>query len=170
MAVTEAQTADWENHHIEGFARAAIERGEDGYFNAPLISHIGGNLWVGGCRDGVRLDDDFKYVVSLYPWEKYALGPDTKRVEVKMYDAGYVDGDVVNNIATMAHDFMLLGKTLIHCQAGLNRSNLIAAAVLIKDGHTPEYSIDLLREKRSPLALCNWTFEDWLLDGNVEIA
>lgn len=166
MAVNE--TADWTSHHIEGYARAAEERGENGYFNAPLISHIGGNLWVGGCRNGVRLDDDFKHVISLYKWERYVLGPDTEYHEFTMYDSGAeVDSDFVNDIAHLAWECMAEGKTLIHCQAGLNRSNLIAAAALIKDGHTPEDAIEVLREKRSPMVLCNWVFEDWLLDGMV---
>lgn len=51
---------------------------------------------------------------------------------------------------------------LIHCQAGLNRSGLLAARTLMKRGHTADEAIALLREKRSPLVLCNDAFENWL--------
>lgn len=163
------ELADWQNHHIEGYARAAIEAGQDGHFSAPLISHIGGNLYVGGCIDGVRLDDDFAHVVSLYKWERYALGPETKRHEYEMYDA--VDMPPANLVAAIALDVVRYvgeGKTLVHCQAGLNRSNLIAALALIygaldPSGMQPADAIALLREKRSPVVLCNQTFERWLL-------
>lgn len=156
--------ADWESHHIEGYAVAAREKGEDGYFNAPLISHIEGNLYVGGCINGVALPDDFAHVVSLYKWERYDIGPGTERTEVTMYDSGDVpDAEQIDALADIVVAGLRDGKTLVHCQAGLNRSNLIAASALIKMGRTPQEAIDLLREKRSPVVLCNQAFERWLL-------
>ena len=162
-------TANWQDHHIEGYARAALERGQNGHFSAPLISHIEDNLYVGGCIGGVRLDDDWQTVVSLYKWERYALGPDTERVEVTMYDAGEVpDVDQLHELAdTVSAALDRGGKVLVHCQAGLNRSNLVTALALIKRGRSPEDAIALLREKRSPVVLCNAAFEAWLLDSEV---
>lgn len=161
-----ALQANWQDHHIEGYARAAFEAGRDGRFNAPLISHIEDNLYVGGCIDGVRLDDDFQTVVSLYRWERYALGPDTERVEVEMYDAGVVpDENQLHELAdTVVAALERGGKVLVHCQAGLNRSNLVTALALIKRGRTPSEAINLLREKRSPVVLCNQAFENWLTE------
>lgn len=163
------QKADWQNHHIEGYARAAMERGQDGRFSAPLISHIKDNLWVGGCINGVTLPDDFKHVVSLYKWERYKLGPDTTRAEFTMYDSADMENDEqLHKIADYANECLKDGKTLIHCQAGLNRSNLISALALIKQGFLPEDAIKLLREKRSPVVLCNEAFENWLLTQRPE--
>jgi hypothetical protein len=156
--------ADWQNHHIEGYAIAAIEAGRDGHFQAPLISHIEGNLYVGGCIDGVRLEDDFRHVVSLYPWERYAIGPDTRLHEYEMYDATEVpDETLLIGIADDVNRYLIEGKTLVHCQAGLNRSNLVAALALIRGGRPPAAAVALLRSKRSPVVLCNQTFESWLL-------
>jgi protein-tyrosine phosphatase len=50
------------------------------------------------------------------------------------------------------------GKTLVHCQAGLNRSGLVAAVALMKLGRTADEAIKLLRDSRSPMVLCNDTF------------
>ena len=156
--------ADWQSQHIEGIARAAYERGEDGHFDAPLISEIKPNLWVGGYLP-VELPQDFTHVLSLYRWGKYKFGPNTEHREVEMYDSGDVpDVDQMNELAdwvNAAHDAG--GKVLVHCQAGLNRSNLITALALIKNGMPPDEAIALLREKRSPLVLCNAAFETWLL-------
>jgi protein-tyrosine phosphatase len=163
----EKYAADWQSHHIEGYAHAAIEAGRDGYFNAPLISHIEGNLYVGGCINGVRLDEDFAHVVSLYKWERYTLGGNTRRIEVEMYDASDVPAaEQIDWIAEHVVKSLAEGKTLVHCQAGLNRSNLIAAAALVKMGRTPAEAIALLRERRSPVVLCNRAFEAWLLGGD----
>jgi protein-tyrosine phosphatase len=161
--------ADWENHHIEGYARAAMEAGEDGHFKAPLFSHIEDNLYVGGCIDGVRLPDDFQTVVSLYQWERYALGPNTERVEVEMYDAGEIpDESQLHELADTVNAALDRGgKVLVHCQAGLNRSNLVTALALIKRGRTPEQAIALLREKRSPVVLCNRAFSRWLVQQSA---
>lgn len=131
--------ADLDAHHIEGYARAAIDRGQDGRFHVPLISHIEGNLYVGGCRDGVRLPDDD---AADLPDEKHLL-----------------------TIAGIAAKCIGRGKTLIHCQAGLNRSNLVAALALryLTPGRTSAEIIAQLRAKRSPVVLCNETFERYLL-------
>ena len=54
-------------------------------------------------------------------------------------------------------------RVLIRCQAGLNRSGLVTALVLIKEGYSPDQAIDLIRAKRGEDALCNSQFEQWLL-------
>jgi hypothetical protein len=157
-------TADLTSHHIEGYAHAAEGR-PDGHFSMSLVTHIVGNLWMGGCEPGVRLPDDFAYVVSLYPWGKYQLGPNTVRVEHKLYDAGEIP-DVPTLYSAAGHLLGCLrtGKTLVHCQAGLNRSGLVAGLALVLDGMPPGEAIALLRERRSPAVLCNRTFANWLLD------
>jgi protein-tyrosine phosphatase len=57
-------------------------------------------------------------------------------------------------------------RVLIRCQAGLNRSGLVMALILIKDGHTPEAAINAIRTNRGEDALFNTSFVDWLMrDG-----
>jgi len=159
---------DFATHHIEGYARAAEEAGKDGFFSVPLISHIEGNLWQGGCQPGVPLPEDFRYVVSLYPWGKYLLGPNTHRDEITMYDAGSMpDLRQLVEIAEKVNEYKAKGKTLVHCQAGLNRSGLVAGLSLILEGMKPTDAIALLREKRCDMVLCNETFRNWLLNYRV---
>jgi hypothetical protein len=170
MADARGATTDLQGHHIEGIARAAQEAGKDGRFSVPLISHIDGNLWTGGCLDGIRLPDDFKFVISLYTSERYALGANTTRLEVKMYDSAEVpDLRQLIDLARIANAFQASGKTLIHCQAGLNRSGLVAALSLMLMGDTPERAIALLRERRCDVVLCNEHFERFLLDFDAEL-
>jgi protein-tyrosine phosphatase len=160
--------ADFKSHHIEGHARAAQERGLSGYFSVPLISHVEGNLWQGGCIDGVALPADFKYVVSLYPWEQYTLPEGCERVEVRMYDSLDQDTGAVDSIAAMVVGFCQQGKTLVHCQAGLNRSGLVAARALMLMGRTAREAVDHLRASRCDMVLCNQAFERWLLSLDEE--
>lgn len=163
--------ADFQTHHIEGFARAAIEAGKPGQFSAPLISQIDGNLYMGGCRNGVSLGDEFDYVISLYPWESYRIGENTKRWEIEMYDAGEIpDPTQLLKIARHVCKCVNHGKTLVHCQAGLNRSGLVSALALILSGHSAASAIEMLRQMRSPVVLCNTAFESWLLEWDEELA
>lgn len=154
--------ADFSSHHIEGYAHAAQGR-DDGYFQTSLVTHVMGNLWTGGCIDGVELPSEFDFVVSLYPWEKYELSPGTTRFEFEMFDEPEVAEELVNEIAEVIEFCVHSGQTLVHCQAGLNRSGLLSALVLVRGGMSPGKAIDLLREKRSRAVLCNRTFEQWLL-------
>jgi len=78
------------------------------------------------------------------------------------------EGDLYR-LVVMAHADWKDGKrVLIRCQAGWNRSGLLMALVLIRDGHTAADAIDLIRKKRSRHALSNFTFANWLLETNVE--
>lgn len=160
----DALSADFDSYHIEGIAAASNQ-----YFKAPLISEILPGLWQGGCIDGVRLPDDFDLEVSLYPWERYVIGPDTERVEIKAYDNADVPD--LTGAVDLAYEAWKSGKkVLINCQAGLNRSGLVAAQVLMRDDYTASDAIQLLRDKRSPVVLCNKHFVNWLMrnDTNPE--
>lgn len=161
------EKADWQSHPISGYARAAQERGQPAYFECPLISEILPNLWQGGCVDGVKLPDDFDLVVSLYPWEKYALGPNTERVEIRAYDGADLP-DFYDIAGRIVDEYRQGKKILIHCQAGLNRSGLLAAMVLMRLDYSGSEAIALLRSTRSEMVLCNETFENYILGLETE--
>lgn len=134
-------------------------------FDCPLISKVTDNLWQGGCEHGLLLPDEIDLVISLYPWARYELAEHQLRTEWRMYDSvdHPVDGDVVNELALAINVARTSGHTvLVHCQAGLNRSGLIAARALMLDGMSAADAIDLLRMKRSPAVLCNTRFDTWL--------
>lgn len=151
------EKTDFHSHYIHGYVHDGRE------LNVPLISEVLPGLWQGGCRDGVSLPEDFDLVISLYKWEEYKIGPNTERLTVTAYDSADVPD--VAHLAKLAHQAWGEGKkVLVHCQAGLNRSGLVAAQVLMLNGYEPAEAINFLREKRSPLVLCNTAFETWLLE------
>lgn len=138
-------------------------------FSCPLISHIVGNLWTGGCVGGLSLPEEIKHVVSLYPWEAYVGHHEVRSVlSVRMYDS--LD-QALEQVEALAAWVSVCGDdapTLVHCQAGLNRSGLVAATALMLRGRTPDDAIALLRAKRSPAVLCNPAFEQWVRDYGEE--
>lgn len=151
--------ADLTSHHIEGIA---IQGNTP--FSCPLVSQIDGNLWSGGTpADAGEVPAYFKYVLNLYPWEKYRVPKGTEVRTVELYDSGSVPSEgALSELAVWVNEKRALGPTLVHCQAGLNRSGLVTALALIKGGMTPDAAIALMREKRSPAVLCNKAFERWL--------
>lgn len=141
------------------------------YINIPVISHVVDNLYVGG-YENIDLGDSFSHIFSLYKWEKHQTGENTVTTQYIMYDTprGIEVMDINENpmtIEEVADEVVEAlnkgGNVLVHCQAGINRSNLTAALVLRKwKGMTSAEAIDLLRAKRSPLVLANPTFEAYL--------
>jgi protein-tyrosine phosphatase len=133
-------------------------------FSAPYITHVVGNLYQGGCTSGLTLPDNIQHIVSLYPWEQYkAKHLLRSNMQIKMYDdQGGVDHDEAISIATWAERCTRDAPTLVHCQAGLNRSGLISGLVLRMQGYGADEAIELLRETRSPAVLCNPTFEKFV--------
>lgn len=145
---------------IEGY----LHTGE--YVSIPLISHIVDNLYVGGHNDRADLGDFFTHVFSLYVWGKqYGSHEDTVHKSLKIYDSpgaheGTDLGDFVSDVVDALNGG---GNVLVHCQAGINRSNLVAALALRKwKGLSSDEAISLLREKRSNAVLANRSFEAYL--------
>lgn len=133
-------------------------------FDVPFISQISPGFYQGGCEQGLILPDVIEHVVSLYKWERYIRHDSVKTFrEVTMYDSNDgPDQDNILELATLVNECRAKGPTLVHCQAGLNRSGLVAARALMLDGLTADEAIEMLRASRSPAVLCNQTFADWL--------
>lgn len=133
-------------------------------FDVPFINKIAPNLWQGGCQEGLVLPPQIDKVLSLYPWEKYWIDrEDVERVEVTMYDSEQQGFEQVEELALMVNKWRRQGyQVLVHCQAGLNRSSLVAARAIMLDGFTADQAINLLRTERSPACLCNPAFEKYL--------
>ena len=156
-----------EDIRISGCATMGLSRPDGGYFSCPVISHVTGNLWQGGFLPGLKLPNEFRYVISLYPWGQWELPESCTRTEITMYDdAGGLDGEQIDDIAALVNECCEEGLTLVHCQAGLNRSGLVAARALILRGYEPQDAIDLLRKSRCDMVLCNQSFEEWLLGAS----
>jgi len=113
--------------------------------------------------------DDFDTVVTLYAWARPA---DWFVKEIRL---GILDGtmsdfnlDDIRSIVLTAHADWKAGKrVLIRCQAGINRSSLIMALVLIRDGMSAKAAIDLMRSTRGAAVLANSHFVDWLTQLDV---
>lgn len=135
-------------------------------FDVPYISEITPGFYQGGCEEGLVLPPHIEYVISLYKWERYKRPKTVKGFfEYTMYDAAETpDRDEVIEIANLVNQCRRQGPTLVHCQAGLNRSGLVAATAMILDGMTADDAIYTLRNSRSPAVLCNRTFENWVRD------
>jgi len=134
-------------------------------FDVPFISQIKGNLWQGGCQNGLILPHFFKHIISLYPWESYKIKHEVRsRLEIVMYDSLDQSMEQVDALAAWVVACVNDGPTLVHCQAGLNRSSLVAGRSLMLMGFKGWEAVKLLREQRSPACLCNSAFERHLKD------
>lgn len=144
------------------------------YETEELWSEILPGLYQGGTAHGDEVHQgrlvpaitpaDFDTVVTLYasaqPVDWYV-----KEVRVGFFDHSEVDldeHDLAHAVRTAYRDWSRGKRVLIRCQAGWNRSGLITALVLLLAGYTPEDAIALIRDKRSPHALCNRHFERWI--------
>lgn len=144
-------------------------------FSAPLYSQITTNLWMGGTpatywgETGPALPDLFKAVINLYPWEKYDIPQGVDYMEVEMYDSedGGVDREQIYGLAAWAFKRQKTKTTLIHCQAGLNRSGLVTGLTLMLMGYAADEAVALMRMLRSDAVLINPKFEKWLREQDT---
>ncbi|MEN9715424.1 MAG: hypothetical protein RJA35_891 [Actinomycetota bacterium] len=113
---------------------------------------------------------NFDTVVTLYAWARPADW------FVKELRLGILDGpmtdynlDDLRNLVVTAHTDWKAGKrVLIRCQAGINRSSLIMALVLIREGLSAKKAIGLMRKQRGMAVLANGHFVDWLTQLDVK--
>ena len=141
-----------------------------------LYSEILPNLFMGGTHDEDVIfnqskdelkvtDKDFNSVITMYSWAQ----PTDWGVQEMRY--GIPDSEIHHANLTKLFEVALWGfkrwqqgdKLLVRCQAGLNRSGLITTLILMMIGYSAENSINLLRVKRSPVALFNKNYVSWIL-------
>lgn len=144
--------------------------GAESMDDVSLMSHIVDNLYVGGCVQDTDVEDHFSHIFSLYVRERYKFDPDaTELHEYKMYDSSDgLDIETVEEVSDLVAEALSGdGNVLVHCQAGINRSNLVAARALMKayDISSTE-AIELLETKRHRLILSNQVFKDYVLQSD----
>lgn len=172
------RTADAEIDFSAGYA-PKIET-EEPFMPRDLWSEILPGLWVGGTDDadttqGVTkgwikpkpiTKKDFHTVITLFAWSN-PVSWEVRELRFGFYDAPTmlgIDMETVSGLVDAAHADWLRGRrVLVRCQAGLNRSGLVTALILMKEGYKAREAIDLLRDKRSEWVLFNRTFEAYLL-------
>ena len=147
--------------------------------NQDLWSEILPGLWMGGTGDDSVLTSfqvqpeitnlHFDTVVTLYA---SALPVDwyVKELRLGFFDHDKVDIDAhdLDQVVQSAHADWQAGKrVLIRCQAGWNRSGLVTALVLMREGYRSFEAIELIRQMRSGNALCNRSFEQFLRDKDT---
>ena len=141
-----------------------------------LYSMIAPNLFQGGTDDldvihlaqtnnRPRTDLPFDAIVTMYAWARPA---DWKIQEFRygVPDASITDIDLdrLRQAVDFGYDRWKQGdRVLVRCQAGLNRSGLVLALILIKDGLKPAEAIARIRDNRGEDALFNRDFHNWLL-------
>ena len=141
-----------------------------------LYSMIAPNLFQGGTDDldvihlaqtnnRPRTDLPFDAIVTMYAWARPA---DWKVQEFRygVPDASITDIDLdrLRQAVEFGYDRWKQGdRVLVRCQAGLNRSGLVLALILIKDGLKPAEAIARIRDNRGDDALFNRDFHNWLL-------
>jgi protein-tyrosine phosphatase len=137
---------------------------------------IAPNLFQGGTDDldvihlaktnnRPRTDLPFDAIVTMYAWARPADW-NIQEFRYGVPDASISDIDLsrLRQAVDFGYDRWKAGdRVLVRCQAGLNRSGLVLALILIKDGLKPEEAIKRIRDNRGPDALFNEDFHAWLL-------
>jgi len=110
-------------------------------------------------------NQQFDLVVTLYadaqpaPW-----GVQEMRYGFPDGPLGERDAQRIIQIASDAYRHWQNGDcVLVRCQAGVNRSGLVTALILMTSGLSAVDAIALIRRQRSPFVLSNSHFENWLL-------
>lgn len=129
-------------------------------------------LWMGGhVRAGeepVVVGREFDLVLSLYRREDHGPPPGVEHHFAEMPDGPLTEAQIaeVERFAVLAAEAVRAGRsTLVRCHAGLNRSGLVVAQTLVELGLGVAEAIELIRRRRSPWALHNQLFVQYLESG-----
>ena len=146
------------------------------HYPEALYSEIMPNLFQGGTEDqdviqyaqhsrGRRDDLPFNSVITMYAWARPAdWNVQEFRYGVPDASISHIDLSRLRQAVDFGYTQWKQGdRVLVRCQAGLNRSGLVTALILIKDGLTPGEAINLIRRNRGEQALFNESFVNWLI-------
>lgn len=151
------------------------------YEELRLYSEILPGLWQGGTDDFDTLafpithvfqnrEKQFDAVATFYA-SAHPVGWEISERRFGFPDAELNERNLpeIHSIAEWAFQQWKSGKkVLIRCQAGLNRSGLCTALILMKNGMSSNDAISLIREKRSENALFNVHFVNYLNSLNMK--
>jgi protein-tyrosine phosphatase len=139
-----------------------------------LLNEIATNLFMGGTDDmdvihfpaknNNRTDLPFDAIVTMYA---YAQPADWKIQEFRygVPDAAIedIDLDRLKQAVEFGYNRWMAGdRVLVRCQAGLNRSGLVTALILMSTGLDAETAIEQIRKNRAEIALFNEDYVRWL--------
>ncbi|MBD0689230.1 protein phosphatase [Streptomyces sp. CBMA123] len=133
-------------------------------------------LWMGGHHftpPGGELEPavargEFDLVVSLFTRPGHGPAPGVEHIVREVPDQPLSPGQLlaVQEAADLTAAAVRRGRrTLVRCHSGYNRSGLVVAQALVGLGHDPAEAVRLIRERRSPWALNNPVFVDYLNTG-----
>jgi hypothetical protein len=143
--------------------------------NGNLYSEILPNLFISGTLDedvvqrgktsrALSEPSPFDSVVCMYGHAN-PIGYYVREQRFGIADAELDEASKpeIIQLADWLHAEWKQGKSVAgKCQAGLNRSSLIVALVLLKEGYTATEAIELIRKKRSEYALFNNHFVEFI--------
>jgi protein tyrosine phosphatase len=146
----------------------------------PIWSEVLPGLWQGGTDDEDVIAQLAKPLITTKNFDTViTLYADANPVDwfVKEFRYGVWDSDInkmdtaeLFDLVRLAHADWKRGKrVLIRCQAGANRSGLISALVLIREGMKAQEAINLLRSKRADWVLFNKSFQKFLLEQDPKV-
>ena len=135
-------------------------------------NEVGPWLWMGGHSARVRNRSssrrEFELVLSLYELEGHGPPPGIEHHFAEMPDGPLTEAQLadVERFAGLAAEAVRAGRrTLVRCHAGLNRSGLVVAQTLVGLGLGVPAAIERVRQRRSPWALHNQLFVQYLEAG-----
>ena len=145
------------------------------YQPTSLYSEIAPNLFMGGTADEdvihhavaynkARTDLPFDAIITMYAW----ANPADWRVQEFRYGIYHsaiadIDLDRLKQAVEFGYNRWLSGdRVLVRCQAGLNRSGLVTALIMMSTGLDAETAIEQIRKNRADVALFNNNYVEWL--------
>lgn len=151
------------------------------YQPTSLYSEIAPNLFMGGTADEdvihqavaynkARTDLPFDAIITMYAWANPA---DWRVQEFRygIYDSAIADIDLdrLKQVVEFGYNRWLSGdRVLVRCQAGLNRSGLVTALIMMSTGLDAETAIEQIRKNRAEIALFNNNYVEWLMSEGAQ--
>jgi len=145
------------------------------YEPTSLYSEIIHNLFMGGTDDedvihiatplNKASDLPFQAIVTMYAWARPADWS-VQEFRYGIPDASIQQIDLcrLKEAVDFGYKRWLAGdRVLVRCQAGLNRSGLVTALILMRSGLDAQSAIREIRDHRAELALFNNEYVRWLL-------
>ncbi|WP_406447229.1 protein phosphatase [Streptomyces sp. NBC_00876] len=111
---------------------------------------------------------EFDLVISLFTRLDHGPHPGVDHLISEIPDGPLTAEQLhsVQELAVTAAQAVQHDRTvLVRCHSGYNRSGLVVAQTLIELGQDATSAIALIRQRRSPWALNNQTFEQYLNTG-----